>query len=248
MTEPQPPLIQTESVGATSSPRMTRLRNYFLTGLVVAGPVAITIWLTHWLIALIDDTVKPLIPRTYNPETYLPFAVPGLGVVVAIIALTLLGFLTANILGRTIVNTGETLLNRMPVVRSLYAGTKQIFETVFRQGSTSFRQVGLIEWPGPGLWSIVFVTEGVKGEMAEKLGPGHVCVFIPTTPPTTGYLVMMERSKIIDVNLTTDEAFKLVMSVGIIQPEDRAKALMTETPPKKRTRKSAATEKAGPAG
>ncbi|GLK77184.1 membrane protein [Methylopila jiangsuensis] len=197
-----------------------RIRTYFLTGLVVAGPVAITIWLTLWLIGLIDGWVKPLIPPAWNPDSYLPVAVPGFGVLAAFIGLTILGFLAANLVGRTIVQSGEQVLNRMPIVRSLYKGVKQIFETVFKQDGTSFRRVGVIEWPGPGLWSLCFITEPARGALAAGLPEGeHVCVFVPCTPnPTTGYLVMMEAAKITEVGVTTDEAFKLIMSMGIIQP------------------------------
>ncbi|MFD1704997.1 DUF502 domain-containing protein [Methylopila henanensis] len=201
-----------------------RIRTYFLTGLVVAGPVAITIWITLWLIGLIDGWVKPLIPPAWNPDSYLPVAVPGFGVLAAFIGLTVLGFFAANLVGRTVVQSGEQVLNRMPVVRSLYKGVKQIFETVFKQDGTSFRRVGLIEWPGPGLWSLCFITEPARGALAAGLpGADHVCVFVPCTPnPTTGYLVMMEASKVTEIDVTTDDAFKLIMSMGIIQPQEPA--------------------------
>jgi uncharacterized membrane protein len=204
----------------------TRLRNYFLTGLIVAGPLAITLYLTWWFIRLVDGWVKPLVPSLYLPETYLPFSIPGFGLIVAFTGITLLGFLTANLVGRSFINLGEVALDRMPVVRSLYKGVKQIFETVFKQDGQSFRQVGLIEWPGEGLWSLCFITEPAQGALAAALPEGeHLCVFVPCTPnPTTGYLVMMERARVKDVDLTTDEAFKLLMSMGIIQPESRAAA------------------------
>lgn len=201
-----------------------RLRNYFLTGLIVAGPLAITLYITWWFINLIDGWIKPLVPARYSPDTYLPFQVPGFGLVVAAAGLTMLGFLTANLVGKSLLNLGEVMLDRMPVVRGLYKGVKQIFETVFKQDGQSFRQVGLIEWPGEGLWSLCFITEPAQGALAEALPPAdHVCVFVPCTPnPTTGYLVIMERSRVKEVDLTTDDAFKLLMSMGIIQPESRA--------------------------
>jgi len=159
----------------------------------------------------------------YRPETYLPFPIPGFGLVLAFIGLTLLGFLTANLVGKSLLKFGEVMLERMPVVRGLYKGVKQIFETVFKQDGQSFRQVGLIEWPGEGLWSLCFITEPAQGALAEALPPAdHVCVFVPCTPnPTTGYLVVMERSRVKEVDLSTDDAFKLLMSMGIIQPESR---------------------------
>ena len=203
--------------------RPTRLRNYFLTGHVVAGPLAITGYLTWWFIALVDAWVKPLIPGRYNPETYLPFSIPGFGLVLAFVGLTLLGFLTANLVGRSLIEAGEVLLARMPVVRGLYKGVKQIFETVFKQEAGSFQRVGLIEWPGEGLWSLCFITEPAQGALAAALpGPDYLCVFVPCTPnPTTGYLVMMHRARVREINLTTDDAFKLLISMGIIQPGER---------------------------
>jgi uncharacterized membrane protein len=200
-----------------------RLRNYFLTGLILAGPIAITIYISWWLITLVDNWVKPLVPGRYLPDTYLPFTVPGLGLVIAFMGLTLLGFLAANLVGRSLIEVGEVLLARMPVVSSIYKGVKQIFETVFKQDGQSFRQVGLIEWPGEGLWSLCFITEPAQGALAGALPSGdHVCVFVPCTPnPTTGYLVMMERTRVKEVDLSTDEAFKLLMSMGIIQPDAR---------------------------
>ena len=210
-----------------------RLRNYFLTGLVVAGPLAITGYLTWWFINLVDAWVKPLIPDRYNPETYLPFTIPGIGLVLAFVGLTLLGFLTANLVGRSLIEGGEVLLARMPVVRGLYKGVKQIFETVFKQESGSFSRVGLIEWPGEGLWSLCFITEPAQGALAAALpGPDHLCVVVPGTPnPTTGYLVMMHRARVKEIDLTTDDAFKLLMSMGIIQPPERIMPMPVEAEP-----------------
>lgn len=203
-----------------------RLRAYFFTGLIVAGPIAVTVYISWWLIGLVDAWVKPWIPHDYSPDTYLPFSVPGLGLVAAFVAITLLGFLTANLFGRSVITLGERLFDRTPFVRGLYKGTKQIFETVFRKDGGSFRRVGMIEWPGEGLWSLCFITEPAQGSLAAALpGPDHVCVFVPCTPnPTTGYLVMMHRSRIREVEVTPDEAFKLIMSMGIIQPVPRRPA------------------------
>ncbi|HEY7382324.1 MAG TPA: DUF502 domain-containing protein [Beijerinckiaceae bacterium] len=221
--DPRPAAAQPQSSRHWISAR-ARIRNYFLTGLIVAGPVAITIYLAWWFIQLVDSWVKPFVPSVYLPETYLPFTIPGFGLVVAFVGLTLLGFLTANLVGKSLVNLGEVVLDRMPVVRGLYKGVKQIFETVFKQDGHSFRQVGLIEWPGEGLWSLCFITEPAQGALAASLpAEEHVCVFVPCTPnPTTGYLVIMERSRVKEIDVTTDEAFKLLMSMGIIQPDHRA--------------------------
>lgn len=202
------------------------VRTYFFTGLLVAGPLAITAYISWWLIGMVDGWMKPLIPYRYNPDNYLPFPVPGFGIVVAFFALTVLGFLTASLVGRTVLDFGERILSRMPFVRSLYKGVKQIFETVFKQDGTSFRRVGLIEWPTEGLWSLCFVTEPTRGRLAAKLpgsGEGYLNLFVPCTPnPTTGYFVVVHQDRVTDIDLTPEEAFKLIMSMGIIQPGDVA--------------------------
>ena len=157
-----------------------RLRNYFLTGLIVAGPVAITLYLTWWFVTWVDGLVRPFVPVAYRPETYLPFGLPGSGLVVAVIALTLLGFLTHNLIGRTLVDLGERLLGRMPVVRAIYRGLKQVFETLFSGSGSSFRRVGLVEFPSPGMWSIVLISQAPSVEIANSLpGPGGAHLGVP---------------------------------------------------------------------
>jgi uncharacterized membrane protein len=147
---------------------LTRVRAYFLTGLVIAAPLAITIYLVWWFVGWIDSWVKPLIPSSYNPEQYLPFALPGIGVLVAFVLITLLGFLTANLLGRTLLAYGERLVGRMPLVRTIYGGLKQMFETMLSSKTTTFNQVVLIEYPRRGTWSIAFVATSAKGEVRES--------------------------------------------------------------------------------
>ena len=177
---------------------MARFRNYFLTGLIVAGPIAITFYLTWWFVTWVDSLVRPFVPVAYRPETYLPFGLPGSGLIVAVIALTLLGFLTANLIGRTLVDLGERLLGRMPVVRAIYRGLKQVFETLFSGQGSSFRRVGLVEFPSPGMWSIVLISQAPSVEIANKL-PGkeeHISVFLPCAPnPTTGFLLLCAEER-----------------------------------------------------
>jgi uncharacterized membrane protein len=211
---------------------MARFRNYFLTGLVVAGPVAITLYLTWWFVTWVDGLVRPFVPTAYRPETYLPFGVPGSGLVVAVIALTLLGFLTANLIGRTLVDLGERLLGRMPVVRAIYRGLKQVFETLFSGQGSSFRRVGLVEFPSPGMWSIVLISQAPSVEVAASL-PGeeeHISVFLPCAPnPTTGFFFYVPKSKVIEVEMSAEDAATLIMSAGVVQPgsdpQKRAAAL-----------------------
>lgn len=217
------------STGRLFSAR-ARLRNYFLTGLIVAGPLALTIYITWSIVGAIDGWVKPLVPDRYWPDTYLHVSVPGFGLIVAFVALTLLGFLTANLVGRTLINSGETLLERMPVVRGLYRGIKQIFETAFSPGGTSFRTVALVQFPTPGTWSIVFVSAPPPREMADPLPGGaahdYVGVFLPCSPnPTTGFFFYLPRKDIIEISVSVDEAAKLIMSAGLIQPEEHQKRM-----------------------
>jgi uncharacterized membrane protein len=197
-----------------------RIRNYFLTGLVVAGPVAVTLWLVWWFVTWVDNLVRPIIPMTYRPETYMPIKVPGFGLIIAFIALTLLGFLTANLVGSRLVSLGESLLSRMPIVRPIYRTTKQIFETLFSSSQSSFRRVGLVEFPAPGMWSLVFLTQPPSQVIAAHLPQTeHVSAFLPCTPnPTTGFFFYVPRDDVIDLDITVEQAMSLLISAGIIQP------------------------------
>jgi uncharacterized membrane protein len=188
---------------------------------VVAGPVAITIWLTSSFITWVDDLVRPFVPVAYRPETYLPWKIPGTGLVIAFLALTTLGFLTANLVGRTLVEAGERLLDRMPLVRSIYKGLKQVFETLFSESGSSFRTVGLVEFPSPGMWSLVFLSQPPTRDISSRLPnpEEHVSVFMPCTPnPTTGFFFYVPRSAVIELDIPVEAAAKLIMSAGLIQP------------------------------
>jgi uncharacterized membrane protein len=198
-----------------------RIRNYFLTGLILTGPVFITFYLTWWFVTWVDGLVRPLIPEAYRPETYLPVKIPGSGLIIAFLALTLLGFLTANLVGRTLVEAGETILGRMPVVRAIYKGLKQVFETLFSSNGSSFRKVGLVEFPSPGMWSLVFLSQAASPQIQARLpnAEEHIAVFMPCTPnPTTGFFFYVPRSEVIELDITADAAASLIMSAGLIQP------------------------------
>jgi uncharacterized membrane protein len=216
-----PPVPPEDPPPETHSGLMARFRNYFLTGLIVAGPVAITLYLTWWFVTWVDGLVRPFVPIAYRPETYLPFGLPGSGLIVAVVALTLLGFLTANLIGRTLVDLGERLLGRMPVVRAIYRSLKQVFETLFSGKGSSFRRVGLVEFPSPGMWSIVLISQSPSSEIASHI-PGeeeHISVFLPCAPnPTTGFFFYVPKSKIIEVEMSTEDAATLIMSCGVVQP------------------------------
>jgi uncharacterized membrane protein len=203
----------------------TRLRRYFLTGLVLAAPLAITASVTWWFVNLVDGLVRPLVPAQFWPESYLPFPVPGFGLVIALIGLTVIGFFAANLVGRTLIGAGESILNRMPVVRGLYKGVKQIFETIFSQSGTSFRKVGMVQFPQPGMWSIVFIAQDAAPEIAGKLPDGdeQIGVFLPCTPnPTTGFFFYLPRREIVELSISVEDGAKLIMSAGLIQPGETA--------------------------
>ena len=199
---------------------IARLRNYFLTGLVLVGPVYITINLTWWFINWVDELVRPLIPIAYRPETYLPIKVPGTGLIIALVALTTLGFLAANLVGRSLVEFGEAILNRVPVVRPIYKSLKQIFETLFSQSGTSFRRAALVEFPSPGMWSLVFLSQPASPDIAARLPQTeHVAAFMPCTPnPTTGFFFYVPRRDLIELDITVEQAMTLLMSAGAVQP------------------------------
>jgi uncharacterized membrane protein len=211
-----PPVVEPVHHGVGS-----RIRTYFLTGLIVAGPVAITIWLVWSFVTWVDDLVRPFIPIAYRPETYLPIKVPGFGLIIAFVALTVLGFLTANLVGRTFVEIGETILERVPIVRPIYRGLKQVFETLFSKSASSFRTVGLVEFPAPGMWSLVFLSTPPGADLSATLPSReeYVSAFMPCTPnPTTGFFFYVLRRDVIELGISVEDAAKLLMSAGMIQP------------------------------
>jgi len=199
---------------------LQRLRSWFFTGLVVFGPLGLTVYFGWWLISLIDNWVRPLAPASLWPDTYLPIHVPGFGVIIALVGITLLGFLAANIAGRSLVNAGEAMLDRTPFLRSVYKSLKQIFETVFREGGTQFRKVGLVEYPAKGQWSIVFISSEPARVIADALpDEPMISVFLPCTPnPTTGFYFFVPAKDVVEVAMSPNEAAQLVMSAGLIQP------------------------------
>ena len=201
---------------------LRRLRNYFLTGVIVAAPIGITAWVAWKIVDIADKGITPLIPDKYSPETYLPFGIPGLGLLILLVLLTLVGFLSVNFLGRTIVRFGERVVSRMPVIRSVYSALKQIFETVLAQSSTSFREVVLVEYPRRGIWAIGLVTGLTKGQVQNMTEDDVVNIFLPTTPnPTSGFLLFVPRKDLITLDMTVEEGLKMVVSGGLVTPEDR---------------------------
>ncbi len=225
----------------------TRLRNYFLTGLVVVGPVMITLYTTWYVITAFDHWVKPYIPRAYNPDNYLPFAVPGAGLLFAFVVVTIIGALAANLIGRSLIGAGEQMLDRMPIVRNVYKALKQIFESVVSATGPEqpFQKVGLMEFPSPGIWAIVFVTGQASREFS-AVAPGQdlVAVFMPThLMPPSGFTVFVPRSKVTIIDMSVEDAAKIILSAGMVTPDNQARlaALAEANKQAKKAKKAALT-------
>ena len=198
------------------------LRGYFFAGVLITAPLGITFYLAWLFINWVDDTITPLLPPAYNPETYLPFGVPGLGLLIVCIVMTFIGATTAGMLGRFLLRTSERVLSRMPVIRCVYSALKQIFETVLSRQSDAFREVVLFEYPRRGSWALGFITGKTEGEIQSSTEDEVVNVFLPTTPnPTSGYLLFLPRRELVILSMTVEEGIKMVISGGIVTPPDR---------------------------
>ena len=221
MTEKKPSAFQM-SLGA-------RLRTYFFAGVLITAPVSLTIYLAWLFITFVDERVFSLLPPEYNPETYFRFSIPGIGLLLALVGLTLIGALTAGIIGRALNGLLEAILNRLPVIRSLYGAIKQIMETVLANKSSAFRECVLIEYPRKGMWTLGFITGTTKGEVQEKTAAADqevINVFVPTTPnPTSGFLLFVPEQDIIRLKMPIEDGLKLVVSGGIVTPAIEATAL-----------------------
>lgn len=192
-------------------------RNRFFTGVIVAIPIAATFLAVSWVVSKIDANVFRIIPARLNPETYLGFAVPGLGLVISVILLFLLGIIASNFIGKSLIKSGENLLARVPVVSPIYNSLKQIVQTVAAQKDRAFRDVCLIEYPKKDVWAIGFVTADLSGEPAKALGDDMVCVFVPTTPnPTSGFLLFVQKDNIQILDMTPEEGAKMIISGGMV--------------------------------
>jgi uncharacterized membrane protein len=210
---------------------MARLRNYLIAGVLVTAPIGLTIYLSWIFIHWIDNKVMPLVPMNYHPETYLPFTIPGLGLIVVLVGLILTGALTAGLLGRTFLRLSERVLHRMPIIRGIHATLKQVFETILSHQSDAFRQVVMIEYPRRGIWAIGFLTGPTLGEV-QNLTQEHVLnIFLPTTPnPTSGFLLFVPEDEVLFLEMSVEEGIKMVMSGGIVTSQDRRPESLRQTP------------------
>jgi len=206
-------------------------RNSFLTGVVVIAPVGLTVWLVWTVIGWVDGFVLPFVPSQYQPEELLKAIlgedvrvnIRGLGVVFFLVFTTFIGWIAKGLLGRTFIRSAENLVNRMPVVRSVYSGVKQSAETVFAQADRSFEKACLIEYPRRGIWAIGFISTAAKGEVSKRAGSGQKMqsIFVPTTPnPTSGFLLFFPAEDVIELDMSVEDAAKLVISAGLVYPED----------------------------
>jgi uncharacterized membrane protein len=201
-------------------PKSTLFKRYLIAGLLIWVPVMITIWVLSLLVGIMDQTLL-LLPPEWRTESWLGVHIPGLGVVLTLVVVFATGALAANIIGQRMVRFWESVLQRIPVVNSLYTGVKQISDTLFKPGGQAFRKALLVEWPSPGTWTIAFLTGQPGGDVVNHLRGDYVSIYVPTTPnPTGGYFVMVPRSKVIELDMSVDEALKYIISMGVATPID----------------------------
>ncbi len=197
---------------------MKHLRRYLVAGLLVWIPLGVTILILKGVIDLMDKTLL-LIPQQYRPEEWLGFTIPGLGAILTLLVLLVTGVLAANIVGRSMVGLWESLLDRIPVVRSVYSAVKNFTEIVFSGSGQSFKKVLLIEYPRKGIYSLAFQTATNLGEVQGRMGEEMICTFVPTTPnPTSGYIIIVPKRDIIELDMEIDEALKMIISLGVVVP------------------------------
>ena len=213
---------------------MKRLRRYLVAGILVWAPLAVTFLLLRVAVNLMDRTLR-IIPEQYRPEELLGFHIPGLGIILTLVVLLLTGMLAANFVGRYVVGGWESLLDRIPVVRSIYSAAKNFAEIVFSDSEHSFKRVLMIEYPRPGLYSLAFQTSSELGEVQGRTGEEVVCCFVPTTPnPTSGYVIIVPKKDVVVLDMEVDEALKMIISLGVVVPrwrKDRSGELQPEQPP-----------------
>lgn len=222
--------------GLTDKPKQVGmfawLRGRFFAGMVIAAPLAATYYILQFLITFIDDRVKPLLPPLLKPETYTNYAIPGFGVLVLVVALTILGAVAANLVGRSLLAATDRVLSRIPIVRNVYAALKQLTEVLANNQQQSFDRCVMVEYPKKGSWCVGFVSSNAKGEIGAKLSPEMVGVFVPTTPnPTSGFLIYVHKSEVIEMEMSVEDGAKMILTAGLVVPEFPGKPVTPETVP-----------------
>ena len=206
--------VSTDKIGL-----FARFRRYFLAGILVTSPILITAYVTWLIVTFVDTQVAGMLPESLDFTTKLPHQIPGIGLIISIITITFIGAITPGFIGRTLLKAGERILNKMPVVRSIYGAIKQIMETVMSTHSDSFREVVLVEYPRKGIWVIGFVTGETKGEVQSLTKDKVINIFVPTTPnPTSGFLLFIPQKDLVYMDMKVEDAVKMVISGGIVTP------------------------------
>lgn len=199
---------------------MAPLRKWLFTGLLVIVPGAITIAVLNWIVGLLDQTLL-ILPGAWQPDKLIGFHIPGFGVVLTLLILLVVGATTSNFAGRKLLQWGDALVSRIPVVRSIYSSVKQVSDTLFSEGGNAFRTAVLVQWPREGVWTVAFVTGAPSGEVAAYLRDEFVSVYVPTTPnPTGGYFVMVRKSDCVELDMSVDAALRYIVSMGVVVPSD----------------------------
>ena len=210
-----------------------RLRASFLTGIVVIAPVGLTIWLIWTVVGWIDSVVLPLVPANLRPEQYIGINLRGVGVIIFLVFTIFVGWIAKGIIGRSLIGFAERLVDRMPVIRSIYSGIKQISETVFAQAERSFDKACLVQYPRRGIWAIGFISTTAKGEVSRRAETGGrlMSIFVPTTPnPTSGFLLFFPEEDVIELEMSVEDAAKLVISAGLVYPNGKDPTRPPEPP------------------
>lgn len=196
----------------------THFRRYLIAGLLVWIPIMVTLLVVRFVIQLLDSSLT-LLPARYQPQVLLGWHFPGLGVIISLLVLLITGLIATNVLGNRLVSLGESLVHRIPLIRSIYTSVKQVMSTIFAPGGQAFRKVLLVEYPRKGLWSIAFQTGAVPDAMTKAIGENAVTLFIPTTPnPTSGFLLVLPQDEVIELDMSIDDALKMIISLGVVQP------------------------------
>ncbi len=201
----------------------SKIKAYFFTGILVTAPVSMTFYLAYKLISWVDVSVNKLIPQEFRPDSYLPYSIPGLGLILLVVVLILIGMFAAGFMGKFFLRLGEWLVYKMPLISSIYSLLKQVFQTILSNTNNAFSKVVLLEYPRKGLWILGFVSSDTQGEVKDKLGREMLNVFIPTTPnPTSGFLIFVPKEETISVNMSVEEGIKFVISGGLVSPDEQA--------------------------
>jgi uncharacterized membrane protein len=203
---------------------MSALRKWLFTGLLVIVPGVITIAVLNWIVGTLDQTLQ-ILPGAWQPDKLLGFHIPGFGVLLTLLILLVVGATASNFAGRKLVQLGDGLVSRIPVVRSIYSSVKQVSDTLFSESGNAFRTAVLVQWPRDGVWTVAFITGTPNGEVAAYLRDEFVSVYVPTTPnPTGGYFVMVRKSDCVELDMSVDAALKYIISMGVVAPSDPALA------------------------